>query len=242
MSIQKNKLLNFDNTFIYQNDEWFKFSLDSVLLVNFVTIRLNDKKILDLCTGNAPIPMLLTFKTKAKIYGIELQKEIFDLGIKSIEENRMTNQIELINDNINNINSIFKNGSFDMVLCNPPYFKTNSISILNKNIIKSIARHEVKVDLDCIVKSASYALKNGGTFAMVHRVDRFVEIIDCFRKYKIEPKKIQFIYPKVNSNCYLFMIEGKKNGNCGLKILPSLIVAKNDGSYNEIIRNYYQEN
>ena len=82
MSIQKNKLLNFDNTFIYQNDEWFKFSLDSVLLVNFVTIRLNDKKILDLCTGNAPIPMLLTFKTKAKIYGIELQKEIFDLGGK----------------------------------------------------------------------------------------------------------------------------------------------------------------
>ena len=75
--IVKNRLLNYKNTYIYQNDEWFKFSLDSVLLVNFATIRLNDKKILDLCSGNAPIPMLLTFKTKAKIYGVELQSEIY---------------------------------------------------------------------------------------------------------------------------------------------------------------------
>ena len=93
----KNRLLNFKNAYIYQNDDWFKFSLDSVLLANFVTINLRTKKILDLATGNAPIPMLLTYRTKAEVYGVELQEEIYNLGQKSIVENDMLNQIHLLN-------------------------------------------------------------------------------------------------------------------------------------------------
>lgn len=240
--IRKNRLLNFKDVIIYQNDDWFKFSLDSVLLVNFVTIRFSDKKILDLCSGNAPIPMLLTYKTNAKIYGIELQKEIFDLGIKSIKENNMEDQIFLINDNIKYIDKLFCCQNFDIVICNPPYFKLEKNSIINDNVIKSIARHELEVDLDSILNAASYSLKTGGTFAMVHRAERLVEIFDCMRKYKIEPKKLQFIYPKETSFCNLIMVEGRMNGKCGLKILPPLVISNDDGSYNEEIRKYYQDN
>ena len=168
--IVKNRLLNFKDTYIYQDDDWFKFSLDSVLLVNFATIRLNDKKILDLCSGNAPIPMLLTFKTKAKIYGVELQKEIYELGIKSIIENNMNEQITFINDDVKNIDKRFDNDSLDLILCNPPYFKFKKDSNINSNIVKSIARHEIKIDLDSIIKNSSYLLKNGGNCTSFHQV------------------------------------------------------------------------
>ena len=100
--IVKNRLLNFKNMYIYQDTDYFKMSLDSLLLANFVTINLRDKNILDIATGNAPIPMLLTYRTKAKIYGIEIQKEIYDLGVKSIILNHMDKQIEIINDDAKN--------------------------------------------------------------------------------------------------------------------------------------------
>ena len=92
----KNRLLNYKDKYIYQDDDGFLFSLDSVLLANFVTIKLTDKKIIDLCCGNAPIPMLLSFRTKARIFGVEEQEDIYHLGIDSIKENQMDNQIQLI--------------------------------------------------------------------------------------------------------------------------------------------------
>ena len=132
----KNRLLNFKNVYIYQNDDWFKFSLDSVLLANFVTINFRTKKILDLATGNAPIPMLLTYRTNAQIYGIELQKEIYKLGLKSIKENDMLEQIQLMNIDVKNVSKYFKFEQFDVVTCNPPYFKTKNKELLNDNHIK----------------------------------------------------------------------------------------------------------
>ena len=110
--IVKNKLLNFKNAYIYQDTDYFKMSLDSLLLANFVTINLRDKNILDIATGNAPIPMFLTYRTKANIYGVEIQKEVFDLGVKSIIENKMDNQITLINDDAKNILKLRKKDSF----------------------------------------------------------------------------------------------------------------------------------
>ena len=143
----KNRLLNFD-MFIYQNDDWFTLSLDSVLLANFVTINMTDKKILDLCTGNAPIPLLLSNRTKNKVIGVELQKEIYDLAVKSVKVNKLDSQIELINDDINNISGRYESDFFDIITCNPPFFVTNNDKLLNDNDIKTIARHEVSVCLE----------------------------------------------------------------------------------------------
>ena len=235
----RNRLLNFGDNIIYQDDEWFTFSLDSVLLSNFVSIKFTDKKILDMACGNAPIPMLLTFRTKATIYGIDIQKEVIDLGIESVVENKMDKQISLEVLDINNVEDRFSAESFDVITCNPPYFKYSNNDNINLNMNKRISRHEVLVNLDTIVKKSSYLLKNGGTFAMVHRPDRLIEIIDVMEKYNIAPKKLQLCYSKVNSNCNLILIEGNKNGKSGLKILSPVIVHNADGSYSEEIRKMF---
>jgi tRNA1(Val) A37 N6-methylase TrmN6 len=233
--IVRNRLLDFASC-IYQNDDWFKFSLDSVLLVNFVTLNLRCKKIMDLCTGNAPIPMLLTYKTNAFIYGIEIQKCVYDLGIKSIVENNFNDRINLINGDIKNISNYCSSDSYDTVLCNPPYFKTNEGGYFCYNDVKNIARHEVMLKIDDVFKSARYLLKTGGNFAMIHRSERFMELVLKMREYNLEPKKVQFIYSKSGKNSDLFLIEGIKNGKIGLKVLPPLVVYNDDGSYTNDVR------
>lgn len=231
---KKNRLLNYD-LIIYQDDDWFKFSIDSVLLANFVSVNLKHKFFMDFCTGNAPIPMLLSLRTKGKIYGVELQNDIYKLGVDSIRENRLENQISLINCDVKNLSNYFDSDTFDVVTCNPPYFKVKSDSFINRNDVKAVARHEINIKLEDILDMAFYLLKNGGYFAMVHRSSRFIEIIELFMKYHIEPKKIQFIYPKNGRESDLFLIEGVKNGKTGLKMLSPIVIHNYDDSYTDYI-------
>lgn len=237
----KNRLLNFDNMIIYQNDEWFSFSLDSVLLSNFVNINLNDKKIIDFCTGNAPIPMLLSYKTNNKIIGVELQKEIYDLAVKSVKENKLEDKIIIMNEDVKNLSDIYESDSFDIITCNPPYFKTDNELLLNDNSIKTIARHEVKLNLEDIFKVAKKILKNGKKISLVHRPDRLIEIIDVMKKYGFEPKRMKFCYPKVGMDANILLIEGVKNGKSGLKIENPLIIHNSDGCYTEEVRKMFEE-
>ena len=235
----RNRLLNFSDNIIYQDDDYFAFSLDSVLLANFVTIKLSDKKIVDFCCGNAPIPMLMSFRTKARIFGVEIQKEVFSMGYDSVLENKMDNQIELINYDVKKIGDIFDPESVDVVTCNPPYFRYKEDSLVNNNDVKTIARHEVLLSLEDVIKSSKYVLKNGGTLAMVHRPERMVEIINMMQKYGIEPKKIRFVYSKVGKESNILLIEGVKNGNVGLRVLSPLYVHNKDGSYVEEIKEMF---
>lgn len=228
-----NDLVYFDNLKIVQNKNYFNFSLESILLPNFAPITENTKLILDLCTGNAPVPLVLTTKTEAKIIGIELQKEIYELAKESIEINNLSNQIELINDNINNISTKYETDTFDLITCNPPYFKHTEKSITNDNEIKSIARHEIHMELEDVFKISKKLLKNGGSVCMVHRTDRLMEIIEKMKNNNIEPKRIQFIYPKMDSESNLVLVDGRKNGKTGLKVLPPLYVHNEDGSYTQ---------
>ena len=227
----RNRLLNFGDNIIYQDNDYFLFSLDSMLLANFVTIKLTDHRIIDLCSGNAPVPMLLSFRTKARIFGVELQEYIFNLGKDSIVENRMDKQISFINCDINEIDKKFEVESFDIVTCNPPYFKYVGSSLINKNEGKAIARHEVALRLEDVIRVASYLLKNGGTFSLVHRPERLIEIINVMQKYGIEPKRLRMVYPKKNKKANIILIEGAKNGSSGLKIEEPLIVYDDAGEY-----------
>lgn len=235
-----NDLLGYNNMKIIQDDNFFNFSLDSVLLPNFVTLNKGVTKILDLGTGNAPIPLILSTRTKAKIYAIEIQKEIYEMGRETITINNLSNQIEIINDDMKNLDSYFENNSFDVIVSNPPYFKINENSKINDIPQKTIARHEEKITLQELVKIARKFLNNNGLFAIVHRTDRLVEIIEEFRKNNIEPKKIQFIYPKDNTESNMVLIEGRKNGKQGLKILPPLIIHEQNGEYKEEIKKIFQ--
>jgi tRNA1(Val) A37 N6-methylase TrmN6 len=235
-----NHLLNYKNLKIIQNSNWFKFSLDSILLPNFITLNKNVKKILDLGTGNAPIPLILSTKTEAMIYGVEIQKEIYDLAIKNVEINELGKQIEIINADIKSIDKIFDTDTFDIIVSNPPYFKIEEDSFLNANEIKTIARHEVLINVEQIISMAKKLLKNNGFLALVHRSDRLIEIIELMRKYNIEPKKIRFVYPKVNKESNIILIEGTKNGKSGIKIMPPLFVHNKDGSYTEEIQSMFE--
>jgi len=237
---RKNRLLDFDMV-IYQDDEWFKFSIDSVLLVNFVTLNLRCKKIIDLATGNAPIPLLLSSKTKAYISGIELQNCVYELGVESVIENNLGDRINLVCGDVREISKYFSSDSYDTVLCNPPYFKTSDDGFFNDNEVKRIARHEVCLDLDSLFKAARYLLKNGGNFAMVHRSERFIEIISKLRDYNLEPKKVQFIYPKNGRNSDLFLIEALKNGKSGMKVLPGIVLHNDDGSYTDYVSSMFND-
>ena len=233
-------LLNYKNLKIVQNTEWFNFSLDSVLLANFVTINKKTKKIIDFCTGNAPVPLILSTKTTATIYGMELQNEIYDLAIKSIKLNSLDDKIKIINDDVKNAKNLFDTETFDIITCNPPYFKIFDKNKVNDNPIKTKARHEIDLNLDDIFNSAKKILKNQGIIALVHRPDRLVEIINMMQKNNIEPKRLQFVYPNENKNANMILIEVRKNGNPGLKLLPPIYVHNKNGDYRKQILNMFE--
>ena len=239
--IVRNNLLNYKDAYIYQDTEYFKMSMDSMILANFVTINLRDKNILDIATGNAPIPMLLTYRTKAKIYGVELQTPVYNLGRISIKENNMDKQIILINDDAKNLVNIFENDTFDVITCNPPYFKTCNKEFENDNEVKSLARHEKTLVLEDIFVIARKLLKNNGRLAMVHRTERFVEIIEIAKKYNFEPKRVRFIYPNNKKVSDLVLIECVLNGKSGLKMEQPLFVYDDKGEYTEEVIKMFGE-
>ncbi len=232
-------LLNYKNLKIFQNSEWFNFSLDSVLVAHFVNIS-KSKIILDFCTGNAPIPMMLYNKTDAKIIGIELQKEICDLALKSININKMNDRISIINKDIRTLNKVFENESIDTIICNPPFFKYKADSRINANEIKTIARHEIYMNLEDIFIQARTLLKNGGNIAIVHRTERLADIITYMRKNCIEPKKLRFVFPKEKTQSNIVLIEGIKNANSGIKVLPPLYAHNIDGSYTLEVKKMFE--
>ena len=140
-------LVGFQNLKIFQNTDWFSFSLDSVLLPNFVTLNHNIERVLDLGTGNAPIPMILSLKTKAKIVAVEIQEDLYQLAKKNIDYNHLRDRIELLHLDMKKLREIYGPDTFDVITCNPPYFKYQESSHLNDDEHKVIARHEKCITL-----------------------------------------------------------------------------------------------
>lgn len=234
-----NYLLGYKDMYILQDTDMFNFSLDSVLLPNFIKIPKNVNKIMDIGCGNGPIPLILSTKTKAKIIGVEIQKEAYDLALESIKLNKLEDQIEIINADINEIYTNYESCSFDLITCNPPYFKYSETSNINKNDYKTIARHEVKLNLSDLFKISKYLLNNNGTINIVHRPERLIDIIQTMKENNIEPKRIQLVYPHPDSEANILLVEGRKNGNPGLKILPPIYSHTKDGEYTDEIKKYF---
>lgn len=227
-----NDILGYKNLSIYQDPEFFCFSLDSVILANYSNIRLRDENIIDLGCGNGVIPLILSKRTNKKIIGVEIQKKCFDLAIESVKYNKLDNQIELINSDIKDLDERYNN-YFDLILCNPPYFKINDKNFLNLSKEKQIARHELMLNLDKLFSVSKKLLKNNGNIDIVHRPERLLEIFDSMRKYNIEPKRIKFVYENINKPSTLVLVEGQQNGKPGLKIDEPLIMYNIDGSYSD---------
>lgn len=237
-----NYLLGYENMYIVQDPDMFKFSLDSILLPHFITINKTTKEILDIGTGNAPIPLILSTLTNANITGVEIQKEVAEMAQESVEKNFLGNKISIINADINTYYLTLKDKKYDIITCNPPYFKVTNDSLKNESEYKTIARHEVKLILEDLVKISKSLLKTNGTLALVHRPERLIDIITLMRHNNIEPKKIQFVYPKRGVDANILLIEGTLNGKPGVKILEPLYVYNDDNSYTEEIKKYFGEN
>lgn len=215
MKIVKNDLFDYKNRYIYQDKDGFKFSLDSILIAEYAHVK-DNLKILDMCSGNAAIPLIISTKTKSNIVAFEIQEEIAALAKKSVELNGLENQIEVINDDVNNIANYFNKEYFDIIVCNPPYFKNNS-SIHNKEKIKAIARHEIKINLEQIFKISFDYLKNNGILYMSHRADRLDEVINIATKYNLNVKELILVQTK-NSDISMILVKCIKNSKNGIKI------------------------
>lgn len=224
---------------IIQNKEVFSYSVDSVLLSRFPKLP-SKGKIVDLCSGNGAVGLFASSQTKAHITLVELQERLADMARRSISLNHLEEQVTIVNDDLKNLLEHVPRSQIDLILCNPPYFKASETSIKNLSEHYLLARHEITTNLDEICRVSQQALKTNGRLAMVHRPDRFLEIIDTLKAYKLAPKRIQFVYPKVGKEANMLLIEAIKDGSLeGLKILPPLFVHNEDGSYTKEISEIY---
>lgn len=225
---------------IIQNREVFSYSVDSVLLSRFPKMPVQRGIIVDLCSGNGAVGLFASTRTKAQIIQVELQKRLADMNHRSILLNHLEKQVSVINDDLANLTHHIPRSKVDLILCNPPYFKVDETSNLNDSEHYLLARHEIATNLDSICHVAQQVLKSNGRLAMVHRPDRFLDILDTLRKYKLAPKRVQFVYPKASKEANMLLIEAIKDGAVdGFRILPPLVVHEENGDYTPAIHEIY---
>lgn len=213
-----------DDIQIIQSADVFSFSLDAVLLANFPKLP-KKGPIIDLCAGNGAVGLFASRHTNAPIIQVELQERLADMGRRSIELNNVSDQITMLNIDLKDSLTEIKADSAELIMCNPPYFKELPTSAKNPNPYLAAARHEIHATLDDVIAISAKLLKTNGRLAMVHRPDRFLEILKVMEHYHIAPKRIQFVYPKKEKDANILLIEGIKQGKLeGLKILPPLFV------------------
>ena len=230
-----NDILGYNGIKVIQDSNKFNFSLDSTLLANFVKINKPHLNILDIGCGNGFIPLFLSLKTNNHITGIDIQEELVDMAQRSVKLNKLEHQITILNKDIRTYYLEVGVSKFDIITSNPPYFPYLETNKFNKNDYLTIARHEIHLNINELLDAVRKLLKDNGTFYMVHRSDRLADIIEAFRNYGIELKRIQFVYPKRSSNdALLLLIEGKKTKKKGgLKVLKPLYVHKVNGDYSK---------
>lgn len=226
---------------IIQSPSVFSFSLDAVLLSKFVSVPIQKGKIVDLCSGNGVIPLLLSTRTKGNIIGVEIQERLFNMAERSIRYNKLEEQISMRHSDIKDIAKEIGYSKYDVVTCNPPYFPTPSQEEINKNEHFAIARHEILCSLEDVVQTSSKLLRQGGKAAFVHRPGRLMDILSSMRANRIEPKRIQFVYPKPGKEANMLLIEGIKDGSPDLKVLPPLFVYEGQEYTPEVKRILYGE-
>ena len=215
--------LGLDELKLIQDTNLFCFGTDSVLLSDFVRAS-KGSKIVDLCSGNGIIPILLSAKTKAKkIIGVELLKESYDLACENVQINNLTDRVSFINDDLKNWKKHFAAGEADVVTCNPPYMKVGA-GFQNPGDCLAVARHEIFATLDDVTNVASRILKFGGYFYMVHRADRLCDVLCSMRSANIEPKRLAFVHPDPNRAATLILVEGMVGANPSLKLEAPIYV------------------
>ncbi len=227
---------------IIQNKKGFCFGIDSILLSDFAKNIKKGTRVLDLGTGTGIIATLLCGKTElSEIIGIEIQEEVYEMAKRSIRLNHLENKFKMIQDNIVNLNKYFEKNTFDVIVTNPPYKKL-ATGVQNQDTKKLISRHEIEANIEDFIKISRDMLKDKGEFYIVYRPERLVDLLSIMRKYKIEPKKIRFVYSNVHAVSKLVLVQGVKNARPFLKLEENLYIYDEKGNYtDEILKIYNRE-
>ena len=226
---------------IIQNSKGFCFGVDSVVLSDFAKEIKRNSRVVDIGTGTGIISLLLSKKTNLKkIYGVEIQKDVAEMAKRSVQLNNLEEKIEIINANIKDIFKFIEPYSLDAVVTNPPYKKDNT-GIKSMEKTQLISRHEVECNLEDIISISYKLLKDLGSFYMVHRAERIVDIMVLLRKYKMEPKRIRFVHSKSKDKPKLILIKAVKCAGEYLKIDKPLIIYKDNGDYTDEILEIYDK-
>lgn len=209
---------------IIQDPERFCFGVDAVLLTDFVKVKPGES-VLDLGTGTGVIPILLEAKTQGGHFtGLEIQEESADMARRSVEYNHISEKVNIVTGDIKEAAEIFKTASFDVITTNPPYMLNNH-GLKNTGDARTIARHEVLCTLEDILRESAKLLpESKGRFYMVHKPFRLTEILNKMCRFKIEPKRLQFVHPYVDKEPTMVLIEGMKGGKPRVRIEPPIIL------------------
>lgn len=223
---------------IIQHKDMFCFGMDAVLLANFTRIK-PGRIHMDLGTGTGVIPILLAAKTDgAHFTGLEIQEYCAEMADRSVKLNRLSDRVEIVNGDINEVFHDYGKASFDVVTANPPYIKDNH-GLTNVNEPKNIARHEIKVTLEELIAAAAWLLAPGGSFYLVHKPFRLAEIFRLLDAHKLEPKRMQLVHPYIDKEPNMVLIEAVAGGGSMIKIEPPLVVYDSPGVYTkQLLRTY----
>lgn len=223
---------------LIQKKDGFKFGIDAVLLSDFANVK-TKHRVMDLCTGTGIVPFLIYGKYNPQsVYGLEIQEEMIDMAKRSVKLNSLEEKLIFINQDLKNVKHLKTIEKFDVVTVNPPY-KLNSSGIINTNDKLAIARHEVLCNLEDVISAARILLKDNGRVFMVHRPERLADIFMLMRKYKIEPKRVKMIHPKMGKAPNIVLVEGQRDGGIYLKWEPPLYVYDENGNYTKEIDSIY---
>lgn len=223
--------------FIIQNDRFFKFGIDSVLLANLVEVR-KGEEVLDLGTGSGIIPLLLAYKKEpSRVLGLEYQKEVAEMAQRSVLYNGLEGIIEIKNMDLRESPGVLKPG-FDLIISNPPYLKKGD-GKMSSNRHKAIARHELFCTLEDIFRTARSLIRYRGRLALVYRTERLMELMVLAGEYGIIPKELRFIHSRRDVDAKLVFFLGVRGGNPGLRVLPPLYIYNQQGEYTQEVRALY---
>lgn len=223
---------------LIQKKDGFKFGIDAVLLSDFACIK-NKHRVMDLCTGTGIIPFLIYGKYNPQsVYGLEIQEDMVEMAKRSVKLNSLEKKIFFLNEDLKNIEYLKQLKKFDVVTVNPPY-KLNNSGIINPNDKLAIARHEILCNLEEVISAARVLLKDNGRLFMIHRPERLADIFTLMRKYKIEPKRVKMIHPKMGKAPNIVLVEGQRDGGAYLKWEAPLYVYDDNGKYTKEIDSIY---
>jgi tRNA1(Val) A37 N6-methylase TrmN6 len=231
--------LQSDGLQIIQSHEVFSFSLDAVLLARFCSVPMRGR-VVDLCTGNGVIPLLLSTRSPyITIHGVEIQERLADMAQRSVKVNGLEHRIQIQCGDIKTIHQTYGHGKFDLVTVNPPYLPVPA-GVQNGNEQLAIARHELLCNLQDVIQSGARLAKSGGKVAMVHRATRLSDICNVMRHYHIEPKRLRFVHAKQDQEAMMVLVEGMKDAKPDLRVLPPLIIYDHNQQWTAELDRMYQ--